>query len=132
MKKSIISILTAILLVCTMGLTACNVTQELNDKISSVLPFLHKHAYVKQVGTEDYLVSGATCTQKATYYYSCSCGEKTFSAGVDGENGYKTFTTSTAFTSGWASESFDLIILDVTTTAAGIYSQGIVSNIVLP
>ncbi len=76
MKKSIISILTAILLVCTMGLTACNATQGLNDKISSVLPFLHKHAYVKQVETEDYFVSGATCTQKATYYYSCSCGEK--------------------------------------------------------
>ena len=34
------------------------------------------HTYDKQVATNEYLCSEATCTQKATYYYSCKCGEK--------------------------------------------------------
>ncbi len=36
----------------------------------------HKHAFTKKVTTSKYLKSNATCSQKAKYYYSCSCGEK--------------------------------------------------------
>ena len=34
----------------------------------------HSHNFNKQVATEPYLKSAATCTAKATYYYSCECG----------------------------------------------------------
>ena len=37
---------------------------------------LAEHVYDKQVAIAEYLASAATCTQKATYYYSCVCGEK--------------------------------------------------------
>ncbi len=36
----------------------------------------HEHAYDKQNISPKYLKSAATCTEKSTYYYSCSCGEK--------------------------------------------------------
>ena len=36
----------------------------------------HSHTYDKQITTENYLFSTATCTQKARYHYSCDCGEK--------------------------------------------------------
>ena len=34
------------------------------------------HTYNKQITTATYLKSVATCTSKAVYYYSCSCGTK--------------------------------------------------------
>ncbi len=36
----------------------------------------HSHTFNKQVTTEPYLKSAATCTAKAVYYFSCECGEK--------------------------------------------------------
>ena len=44
----------------------------------------HTHDFNKQVASSDYLKDGATCSTKATYYYSCSCGmagTETFSYG---------------------------------------------------
>ena len=37
---------------------------------------LTPHVYDQKVTVEEYLASAATCTAKATYYYSCVCGEK--------------------------------------------------------
>ena len=37
---------------------------------------LAEHVYDKQVAIAEYLASAATCTHKATYYYSCECGAK--------------------------------------------------------
>ena len=37
---------------------------------------LTPHVFDQKVTTEKYLASEATCTHKATYYYSCVCGEK--------------------------------------------------------
>ena len=37
---------------------------------------LAPHVFGQKVATAKYLASEATCTQKATYYYSCVCGEK--------------------------------------------------------
>ena len=34
------------------------------------------HTYNKQVATNEYINTAATCTEKATYFYSCKCGEK--------------------------------------------------------
>lgn len=61
-----VSLLAAIF--CTFSLSACGDT--------------HEHCFDKQVIEERYLAKEATYTEKAEYYYSCSCGE----------NGDKTFT----------------------------------------
>ena len=42
----------------------------------STKPFVHTCSYTEQDTSDEYLVSEATCTEKAVYYYSCSCGEK--------------------------------------------------------
>lgn len=48
-----------------------------NQSESKSIPMLsHTHTFDKQVTTEQYLAAAATCTQAATYYYSCACGEK--------------------------------------------------------
>ncbi len=65
--------LLSILCICcaAIGLTGCK-----KDK--------HIHAFDKQVITDEYKATDATCTEAATYYYSCSCGEKgteTFTSG---------------------------------------------------
>ncbi len=44
----------------------------------------HTHAFTLELTADKYLVSPATCTAKAKYYYSCNCGEKgtdTFESG---------------------------------------------------
>ena len=71
--KKIFGVLLSILCMCciAIGLTGCS-----NNG--------HVHSFDKQVISEEYLASSATCTEKATYYYSCSCGEKgaeTFTSG---------------------------------------------------
>ena len=44
---------------------------------TEVIPALsHTHNYSEEVVKDKYLVSEATCTSPAIYYYSCSCGEK--------------------------------------------------------
>ncbi len=51
----------------------------------------HTHVYDKQVAEEKFLCSAATCQSVATYYYSCSCGEKgtkTFEYGELGTHNY--------------------------------------------
>lgn len=52
-----------------LGMAACE-NGEIPPAISS-----HTHTYTETV-SEKYLKSSATCTQKAVYYKSCSCGEK--------------------------------------------------------
>lgn len=47
------------------------------------------HKFTKKDTDEKYLLSPATCTQKAVYYYSCECGEKgteTFECGTYAEH----------------------------------------------
>ena len=44
----------------------------------------HTHEFNEMVSTDTFLNTPATCTQKATYFYSCACGEKgteTFESG---------------------------------------------------
>ena len=49
---------------CAVGFTACGGGDHTT------------HTYNKQVATEAYTAPEATATEKATYYYSCECGEK--------------------------------------------------------
>lgn len=54
-----------------------------------VLP--HTHKFTEEIAKSDFLASAATCTQKATYYYSCKCGKKgteTFEYGEYGDHIY--------------------------------------------
>ena len=64
MKKTIVVSLSILSMCCiAIGLTGCS-----NNG--------HVHSYDKQVISDEYLTSSATCTEKATYYYSCECGVK--------------------------------------------------------
>ena len=40
---------------------------------------LGEHHYTHEVVDNKYLAAAATCTEKAKYYYSCSCGDSLFS-----------------------------------------------------
>ena len=54
----------------------CGTCQQQLDKA--------EHVFDQKIETEDYLATAATCTAKATYYYSCVCGAKgteTFESG---------------------------------------------------
>lgn len=51
---------------------------EVNVKVDN------NHTYDKEVVSEEYFASDASCTEKAKYYYSCACGakgEETFESG---------------------------------------------------
>ena len=53
----------------------------------------HTHNFNQKNTNETYLKSAATCTKKAVYYYSCTCGEKgteTFESGELAAHAYKT------------------------------------------
>lgn len=64
MRKIFVVLLSVLCICCAaIGLTGCK-----KDK--------HIHAFDKQVITDEYKATDATCTEEATYYYSCSCGEK--------------------------------------------------------
>ncbi len=45
----------------------------------------HKHGYTQQLATNTDLVSPATCTESAVYYYRCLCGEQGTETFVYGE-----------------------------------------------
>ncbi|MDY2879871.1 MAG: hypothetical protein SOT34_02900, partial [Candidatus Borkfalkiaceae bacterium] len=65
MKKSIILFICFFLLsVFTFSFSSCKKKNE------------HTHDFSVQKITDEYLSAPATCTEKARYFYSCSCGEK--------------------------------------------------------
>ncbi len=59
----------------------------------------HSHVYNQQNTDDDYINSDATCVEKATYFYSCSCGEKgniIFESGSFAEHEYTSLEYSEA------------------------------------
>ena len=60
------------------GLKTRNCTRNgCNYSESENIPMLsHTHKFNLETATDKYLATAATCTEKARYYYSCSCGEK--------------------------------------------------------
>ena len=60
------------------GLKTRNCTRNgCNYSESENIPMLsHAHKFTAEIAAEKYLATAATCTEKAKYYYSCSCGEK--------------------------------------------------------
>ncbi len=68
---------------CHGGTATCTQKAECSD-CGAQYGTLANHTYDKEVATETYLASAATCTAKATYFKSCVCGEKgteTFQSG---------------------------------------------------
>lgn len=45
-------------------------------KTEAIDKLTHTHSFLQENAIDKYLASEATCTSPATYYYSCSCGEK--------------------------------------------------------
>ena len=84
----------------------CTVTDTVTDEGSKL-----SHVYSEQTVSETYLAAPATCTEKAKYYYSCSCGAKgteTFEHGeIDRENhDYKdVITAPTKYTDGYTTHT---------------------------
>ena len=60
------------------GLKTRNCTRNgCNYSETENIPMLsHTHKFNLETTTDKYLATAATCTEKAQYYYSCSCGEK--------------------------------------------------------
>ena len=56
----------------------------------------HVHSYIEKNTDAKYLKSAATCTAKAVYYYSCSCGEKGTATFESGETLAHTWETKWA------------------------------------
>ena len=54
---------------------------------------VHSHVFNQQNTNDDYLNSEATCTAKATYFYSCSCGLEGTETFEHGSLAAHTFTT---------------------------------------
>lgn len=63
MKKFLVLLLS---MLCIAGIAAC--ISGCKEK--------HTHSFDRQVTSEEYLASPATCTERAKYYFSCECGEK--------------------------------------------------------
>ena len=76
MKKKLLSILICIFLTCFIAfvLTACSKNEP-----------PHTHVYEQKVVNDAFKDSDATCVDKATYYYSCTCGEKGLNTFKSGE-----------------------------------------------
>lgn len=73
---SILAILTmTVILTCIFAACGDSDTGAQNEKPSQA----HVHSYSEKNIESHYLASPATCTKKAKYYYSCSCGDSLFS-----------------------------------------------------
>lgn len=72
MRKTLLRLLSLIFVLCCSlcVFTACN---------------NHSHNFCKKVATKDFIATNATCMQKATYYYSCTCGKKGDKTFISGE-----------------------------------------------
>ena len=55
----------------TCNRTGCDYSESENIPMLS-----HTHKFTAEIASDKYLATAATCTEKATYYYSCACGEK--------------------------------------------------------
>ena len=85
MKRSFFVIFVALLLTL---LISCNISQPQSDGGSDSESYDSKeceHSFTEKNTAKVYLKSAATCQAAASYYYSCSCGEKGDTTFTDGE-----------------------------------------------
>lgn len=62
----------------------CGTNDTVIDENTKLEPE-HVHEYDKQNAIDEYLCTKATCQRKATYYYTCSCGEKSLNVFETGD-----------------------------------------------
>ena len=76
MKRKILALFT--FCASLIGLTACNenILQQFEKFEQLQVQSNHKHAFNREIATAEFLASEATCSSRASYYLSCSCGEK--------------------------------------------------------
>ena len=53
----------------------------------------HTHEYTEKAVSDEYLASAATCTEKATYFFSCKCGAKGTATFTYGEANGHTYSS---------------------------------------
>ena len=73
----------------------CAICNKTKTEDIPELEEVHSHVYNQQNTDDDYLNSKATCTAKATYFYSCSCGLQGTETFEHGSLSAHTFTTYT-------------------------------------
>jgi len=61
----------------------CSICGKTKEEVIPVLE--HTHVFDQQIESDQFLASGATCTEAKKYYYSCGCGEKGTETFVVGE-----------------------------------------------
>lgn len=75
-KRVLLTVLTLICATfCAHWLTACGLLAALGGSNFGDPGYTHECVYDQQYHEVQYLKSEATCTQKAVYYYACSCGK---------------------------------------------------------
>lgn len=116
MKKTIGVLLSVFYICCVAaGFIGCK-----NDK--------HIHAFDKQVITDEYKATDATCVEKAKYYYSCECGAKgtkTFEYGsATNHNFVSGICTHIGFKSFSDCESIKSVIIPDSITSIGGWAFG--------
>ena len=93
MKRKVLKFLSLLLAVIStlFCFGSCDFDYEPSGNSSTSRP--HYCLYTEKIATERYKKSEATCLKKATYYYSCECGEKslylTFEYGSKAEHNYE-------------------------------------------
>ena len=86
-KKKVIKMKKIIILIFILFIyivSGCSIPDFI-EKPTEDNPTEHTCVYDKQVIEEEYLSIPATCTSKAKYYYSCSCGKKGYNTFLYGE-----------------------------------------------
>ncbi len=91
MKKSLLKILSLLLVICTIGVcfSGCGFDYSADN---AQTPPPHVCAYNKKISSEKYKLSDATCLKQAEYFYTCECGAKgstKFVYGEKAEHSYK-------------------------------------------
>ncbi len=82
--------------VCDNGCSETDTRTKLGSALS--------HSYTEKVASETFKVSDATCTEKAIYNYSCSCGEKGTETFASGEVLPHSFTNYVSDNNAWIYE----------------------------
>lgn len=68
-KKGLLGLFIALLTFTALGFVAC-------EKKTEVKPIPHTHNFTRKQAKDEFIKTPATCTEKAEYYVSCACGEK--------------------------------------------------------
>ena len=98
MKKSNIFNITIFSLMSLMMIAGCGATINADINPPASIPFSsidmenHEHVFDQEVPIARYRCEGTSCSQSATYYKSCICGEKgteTFSLGAAASHEYE-------------------------------------------